>query len=771
MLLSRLERELSKPINWGERTYWNMKKREDEALSMGDSISSTSKSLGLNSRVRKALEDHAVVTGPLDASKIIEKLSEEELCLFFPEYTQCQNFILTSWFSISTNVLRCISMTFAESLIELDMSRSHVQASHLEILLVRAVNIRVLKLNRCPQFDLQATRALISLCNSSLEELYLHCCPRITNDCLIWIGGKGSLSGIGLSKLRALDISHCSGISDNGLVALANGCRKLRFLNLENLHEITDKSLVEVIKASKKLQLLNLNGLFHITNKTTTAIGKTLKDLVSLNLSRCSQITDKGIKPIAMGCKTLQAINLSGLLKISEESMFCLADSCKGLMTMNLTGCERITTNGLENLVMGLPCITKAITFFGFIPLDSFIEKKLENSLKMIVDGEAKEIEEELKRQKQAEDDAVQKRKKLIFNSAVCIQSYLYRYKKRMYFYHLWQLRLQKVGTATIQRLYRGYRGRLKAKIRKKEYEAFLACTPQAIKLQSHIRGFLCRLKNGKVSKVIREMYSIRRREVESALAVRIQTHLRKFLAKKYVVSYRELKKRYIQNINDAILVLQMLARRFLSKMQLFRRRTKKRNLDEARLTAALKINKFTAEGIRRYRSKLTGENLKRYFRHKWAAVLKIQSIYRGFKARERVKHIKIDLATKHYAAREIQRVFRGSRVLHYKDLRMNVIAAFVLDRHYIERKVRMAASRERYRQYLLLNQKDSASEPDTEEDDLPTWVKSYDGKKKLPYWQNYATNEITYDEPLVPLAHEKGMIGKRVKVHWVVQV
>jgi hypothetical protein len=68
-------------------------------------------------------------------------------------------------------------------------------------------------------------------------------------------------------------------------------------------------------------------------------------------------------------------------------------------------------------------------------------------------------------------------------------------------------------------------------------------------------------------------------------------------------------------------------------------------------------------------------------------------------------------------------------------------------------------------------NQRDSASEPD-EEDMGDPWLRLLDNARGgVPYWQNFATNEITYDEPEDELAHEKNMIGKRVKIYWVVQV
>ena len=105
---------------------------------------------------------------------------------------------------------------------------------------------------------------------------------------------------------------------------------------------------------------------------------------------------------------------------------------------------------------------------------------------------------------------------------------------------------------------------------------------------------------------------------------------------------------------------------------------------------------------MRRYKGKLTGEALKKFFREKWTLSIVIQSIYRGYRARESVRKMKIKYALVHYAARDIQRIYRGTRVLHWRDMRLNVIAAYVLDRHYVERKSSIAAARLRYKQYVI---------------------------------------------------------------------
>ena len=106
--------------------------------------------------------------------------------------------------------------------------------------------------------------------------------------------------------------------------------------------------------------------------------------------------------------------------------------------------------------------------------------------------------------------------------------------------------------------------------------------------------------------------------------------------------------------------------------------------------------------GMAKYKAKLTGDALKKFFREKWTGAIVIQRHYRGFHARERIRKAKIELALYHYAARDIQRIYRGTRVLGWRDMRLNVIAAFVLDRHYVERKSAIAATRLRYKQYIL---------------------------------------------------------------------
>lgn len=224
-------------------------------------------------------------------------------------------------------------------------------------------------------------------------------------------------------------------------------------------------------------------------------------------------------------------------------------------------------------------------------------------------------IQERLTREQEAA------RLKLLNKASTTISSYMYRYKLRMYYYRLWRKRVNTESAGTvpvrfairlstltvvlaavtqigmIQRLYRGWKGRLKAMRRAVERAEFLACAPYGIMIQRNVRAYLCRLHNPQVSKAIREMYVIRRVEAHNAVAVSIQAQVRRHLASHLVSSWKELCARRERNVNDAILVMQMLARRFVSIMRVDKLRMQRDNYNAARRAAGRKIKTFCVEG------------------------------------------------------------------------------------------------------------------------------------------------------------------------------
>jgi len=758
MEMHREEYNLRKGPNWGEILYENLKQRNSQPVRPP------------RPNIMKMVMSHPVVSGPLDGTEALEKLTEDEQCTFFAQYPHCKSLTLQRWSHISEKVLRCISITMGEQLEELDLSFSHVRAPQLDILIARASKLRVVKLNQCPCVDGAAISVFARQGQKTIKELYVDKCPLFSTEPLMYLSGSIGFNPPKLYKLQALDMGECP-LENSVLFNVANCCKLLRFLNLFNCVTLEDSGVCALVKENPKLQLINLALITNLTNKTVLAIANSCPDLQSLNISKCVNVSNKAVIALANSCSKLQALNLSGLVKLDESPLLPLITGCLGLYLLNVNGCEKITVKGLKAIVAGKSYVEMAVAFMGFRPVDEYVERKLSGHLIMLRDMAEQETRDREKRLKREEEERLRARRELEFKSCKTLQEYMYRYKCRMILYRLWQERRRRDNAMTIQRVARGVMGREVYRLKNEKRLFFLSSTPSALKIQRTVRGHMARVHTPQVARAMRDLYMKRRREAEAAIAVRFQACGRRYLAIKRTKAYAEVLGRRAFDEHNSIMIMQMLARRYLALREMKRRKFEKQRRDQLWNRCARKIQKWYTECMNRYLSKLKGKDMIKSGHRRWRATLILQRSVRGYYGRCKVNRERIKVAFRHFAAILIQKTFRGARILHWKDMRLNVIAAYALDRQYIERRERIAASRARYKAFIDVNRRDSASDSaEFEEVYDPVWVEKFDKKKKKPYWYNEVDNIVTYEEPKVADAHEKAMINQRVRIYWVVQ-
>lgn len=760
MELARQEAKMRKPKNYGELQFKSLRRREHEPPR--------------ERPPKPAVFDHLqlqpTVTGPLDATRAVFELTEEEQCEFFTHYPKCKCLILRRWEKLSDNVLRCISFTMGDSLEEVDFSFSQIRPIHLEILMPRLRKLRSMKISGCPHVNGACMNILARLAASTMEELQADQCPLFSSEPLLWMTGSIGFNAPKLSRITTLDLALCP-LEDKGLAAVATCCFKLRFLNINECGLISDASLVPLVAVNPELRLVSLRNVNKITNKVLLALGANCPDLVSLNLFRCENISNKGLDALK-GCPRLQCLNLSGLNKLDEKPLVTITNNCRGLSMLNVTGISAITVNGLNSLIHGMDKVELARSYVGFKPVDNHVEKRLEGHLAMIKDDAIQHIKKEKKKERLKRESKEKYLREYTVKAADTIKKYMYGYKLRMGFWRIWQERRRLEGAITLQRLWRGILGRAIFKVKWDDYQYFLAHAPQAICIQRWVRGHHDRVHSPLVAQAMRDMYNYRAREAEAIVAVRFQANARRFLATKRVEAWREICSRRNIDETNSILIMQMLARRYNATKELLRRRYEKIRKDKLEDRASRKIQQWYNKQLNRYLSKLSGVELQKAMNRTWKMTLLLQRAYRGFKGRERINKMRIHTASLNYAATVIQKTFRGARILYWKDMRLNVIAAYALDRQYIERRESVAASRLRYKAYVIENQRDSASNSEDPEDpdaDVE-WVLKHDKKMDKPYWINPVTEIITYDEPPKPFAKEMSLIGYRVRVFWTAQ-
>ena len=339
----RAEAEAAKGINWGKRYY-------DSVTDPGRNT----QTLAAKPRVQWMLENVVKTDeGPVDASALIDVLTDEELCEFFARVPKCKSIYLRDWTSISEMVIRAISFSIGACLKEIDFSNSMISEQELEVLVTNTSGLRVLHLNKCPLVNSRLMGLVARSSCKTLRELYVQACPQFKEDPLLNMCGCIGINSPKLSRLRVLDLLDCP-IVDHGLSAVAECCKQLRFLNLGNCGAITDASILAIANHCIQLEVLNVFSCRLLTQRSIIALAKHCPNLHSLNLANVLKVNDSAITALGDHCSNLQALNIAGLVQVTEKSLLSLALGCPGLLMLNVTGCELITVAGLMALVRGL---------------------------------------------------------------------------------------------------------------------------------------------------------------------------------------------------------------------------------------------------------------------------------------------------------------------------------------------------------------------------------------------------------------------------------
>lgn len=242
-----------------------------------------------------------------------------------------------------------------------------------------------------------------------LKVLDLSFCPKVSDQVLKVIGKS-------CQYLESITLKGCRQVSDTGLLSLADGCRGLVHVDLTRWdfqYKITDMGILALSEKCKFLQAgifngceflsdVSLNWLANgccgitqlefwkcdqITDIGLRSIGENLPKLRKLKLVNCSVVTDLGIRHIGNGCQELQYLDLQSMIHLSDghcgnsstiydtesdkfgeknplNGLASIAAGCKNLKYLNISNCFRVKSFGLE-LIGKLCSLLKTISLKG----------------------------------------------------------------------------------------------------------------------------------------------------------------------------------------------------------------------------------------------------------------------------------------------------------------------------------------------------------------------------------------------------------------------
>uniref|UniRef100_A0A3Q1FUA6 F-box/LRR-repeat protein 15-like leucin rich repeat domain-containing protein n=1 Tax=Acanthochromis polyacanthus TaxID=80966 RepID=A0A3Q1FUA6_9TELE len=188
-----------------------------------------------------------------------------------------------------------------------------------------------------------------ALCSSSqgLRRLHAAECPRMTD--------VGLRSVASLKNLQYLDISFCSRCVsfDVGILYLTEGssASKLKELNVSHCSHITDTSVMSIAQRYRvSFHIHTLQSKLHLLGMATLE-GIRLKKLV---LAECVCVTDAGIEQkLCKNVRDLEHVDVSHCAALTDAAVRSFAFYCRGLVTLRMSDCPKMTDMAVQYLTSG----------------------------------------------------------------------------------------------------------------------------------------------------------------------------------------------------------------------------------------------------------------------------------------------------------------------------------------------------------------------------------------------------------------------------------
>uniref|UniRef100_A0A671Y482 F-box and leucine-rich repeat protein 13 n=1 Tax=Sparus aurata TaxID=8175 RepID=A0A671Y482_SPAAU len=246
--------------------------------------------------------------------------------------------------------------TLSDSCVSALIARCHclsaislLDAAHLSDVAVKAI-AEVAKLK---SFSTEGNSQLTdiswtALCSSSpgLHRLHAAECPRMTDAGLKSVAALKNLQhldislcdkccltkGFSSSKLRELNVSHCSHITDISVLSIAQ-----RYIGLAALSRVHLKKLV-------------LAECVHVTDIGIEKLCKTVRDLEHVDVSHCGALSDPAIRALSFYCRGLVTLRMSGCPKMTDMAIHYLTSGAQYLRELDVSGCVLLTDRTLRHL-------------------------------------------------------------------------------------------------------------------------------------------------------------------------------------------------------------------------------------------------------------------------------------------------------------------------------------------------------------------------------------------------------------------------------------
>eukprot|EP00899_Mesostigma_viride_P017772 jgi/Mesvir1/25997/Mv20964-RA.1 len=169
-------------------------------------------------------------------------------------------------------------------------------------------------------------------------------CPKLeTLNTGRWVlKGEASVDGVLTTAAACCGslrrVVTCNHATDQGVVALAQGCKGLRQLGLSGCSGVTDASLMAVAHGCPLLEWLEVDGCYLVTDAGIEAIAEHCTQLSHLDAFTGCDVGDRGILAVANFSRGLKFLDVHECMRVGDDEVLAIAHGCPLLETFVFSG-------------------------------------------------------------------------------------------------------------------------------------------------------------------------------------------------------------------------------------------------------------------------------------------------------------------------------------------------------------------------------------------------------------------------------------------------
>ncbi|XWS16515.1 hypothetical protein CRYUN_Cryun34aG0095100 [Craigia yunnanensis] len=276
-------------------------------------------------------------------------MSDELLCLVAEACLPLHKLVLSRCFCFTFDGI-CLLLSKYQSLTYLDLEGTNFLNDESMIELTKfLVNLTFINLSLCSKltnstfFNLTRNCPLLNIINMErtnigVEEFPTEIVvnPRVKSLYLAWNNSLNDecikMAAYVCPNLEALDVTYCSGITEEGILAILKGCLQIRCLQINRCEGVKN---LEIDFELPKLEVLQAEGL-GINDEALTSISKRCCWLSHLNLEGCLNVTARGVEGVIVNCKALKEMNLRWCNNVSADIVVWMVLSRPSLRKITL---------------------------------------------------------------------------------------------------------------------------------------------------------------------------------------------------------------------------------------------------------------------------------------------------------------------------------------------------------------------------------------------------------------------------------------------------